>query len=138
MIMNNKCSVLIFIDNDPKPYGEYLVPINFELDTRKLVDGEHVLKIVSKDPLGKEGMRKIPFVVRNGPGIALEGITENDVVDGIIPLMINAYGKGDQKRFLIEGSESPHPIPAFLWVIIIGFLGWALYYAVISLNTPLS
>ncbi len=136
--MNNKCSVLIFIDNDPKPYGEYLVPINFELDTRKLVDGEHVLKIVSKDPLGKEGMRKIPFVVRNGPGIALEGITENDVVDGIIPLMINAYGKGDQKRFLIEGSESPHPIPAFLWVIIIGFLGWALYYAVISLNTPLS
>lgn len=135
--MNNKCSVLIFIDNDPKPYGEYLVPINFELDTRKLVDGEHVLKIVSKDPLGKEGMRKIPFVVRNGPGIALEGITENDVVDGIIPLMINAYGKGDQKRFLIEGSESPHPIPAFLWVIIIGFLGWALYYAVISLNTSL-
>lgn len=136
--MNNKCSVLIFIDNDPKPYGEYLVPINFELDTRKLVDGEHVLKIVSKDPLGKEGMRKIPFVVRNGPGIALEGITENEVVDGIIPLMINAYGKGDQKRFLIEGSESPHPIPAFLWVIIIGFLGWALYYAVISLNTPLN
>lgn len=135
--MNNKCSVLVFIDNDPKPYGEYLVPINFELDTRKLVDGEHVLKIVSKDPLGKEGMRKIPFVVRNGPGIALEGITENEVVDGIIPLMINAYGKGDQKRFLIEGSESPHPIPAFLWVIIIGFLGWALYYAVISLNMSL-
>ncbi|MFN0048935.1 MAG: cytochrome C [Cytophagales bacterium] len=135
--MNNKCSVLVFLDNETKPYGEFLVPINFELDTRKLVDGNHELKIVSKDPTGKEGVRKIPFVVRNGPGIAIEGITENEIVDGIIPLMINAYGKGDQKRFLIEGSESPHSIPAWLWALIIAFVGWAMYYAVTALNTRL-
>ncbi len=135
--MNNKCSVLVFLDDDPKPYGEYLVPINFDLDTRKLVDGEHVLKIVSKDPTGKEGIRQIPFVVRNGPGIAVEGITNNETVDGIIPLMINAYGKGDQKRFLIEGSESPHSIPAWLWAIIIAFAGWAVYYAITAMNTRL-
>ena len=135
--MNNQSSVIIFIDDDPKPYGEFLVPVNFELDTRKLVDGEHTLKIVSKDPLGKEGIRKIPFIVRNGPAIALEGISENEVVDGIIPLMINAYGKGDQKRFLIAGSETPHSIPAWLWVIIIGFVGWAMYYAITAMNTSL-
>lgn len=135
--MHNQSKVLIFIDDEKTPYGEFAVPINFELDTRKLVDGDHSLKIVSKDPLGKEGIRKIPFTVRNGPAIAIEGITENEIVDGVIPLMINAYGKGDQKKFLIQGSETPHSIPAWLWAIIIGFAGWAIYYVVISMNASL-
>jgi hypothetical protein len=135
--MSTKSKVLIFIDNEQKPFGEYLAPINFELDTRKLVDGEHVLKIVSKDPFGKEGIRKIPFVVRNGPSVAIEGLNENDVVDGILPIMINAYGKGDQKKFLIEGSETPKSIPAWVWAIVIGFVGWAMYYAIIAMNMSL-
>lgn len=135
--MSIQSTVLVFIDDEKKPYGEYLAPINFELDTRKLVDGDHVLKIVSKDPLGKEGIRKIPFVVRNGPSVAVEGLSENDVVDGIIPIMINAYGKGDQKMFLIEGSETPRSIPAWVWAIVIGFVGWAIYYAIISMNMNL-
>ena len=135
MVIQSK--VLIFIDEEQQPYGEYLAPISFELDTRKLVDGDHVLKIVSKDTLGKEGIRKIPFVVRNGPSVAIEGINENDVVDGILPIMINAYSKGDQKMFLIEGSETPRSIPAWVWAIVIGFVGWAIYYAVISMNMRL-
>ena len=135
--MSTQSTVLVFIDDEQKPYGEYLAPINFELDTRKLVDGDHVLKIVSKDPLGKEGIRKIPFVVRNGPSVAVEGLNEHDIVDGIIPIMINAYGKGDQKMFLIEGSETPRSIPAWVWAIVIGFVGWEIYYAVISMNMNL-
>ena len=135
--MSTQSTVLVFIDDEQKPYGEYLAPINFELDTRKLVDGDHVLKIVSKDPLGKVGIRKIPFVVRNGPSVAVEGLNEHDIVDGIIPIMINAYGKGDQKIFLIEGSETPRSIPAWVWAIVIGFVGWAIYYAVISMNMSL-
>ena len=135
--MSTQSTVLVFIDDEQKPYGEYLAPINFELDTRKLVDGDHVLKIVSKDPLGKEGIRKIPFVVRNGPSVAVEGLNEHDIVDGIIPIMINAYGKGDQKMFLIDGSETPRSIPAWVWAIVIGFVGWAIYYAVISMNMSL-
>ena len=135
--MSTQSKVLIFIDDESKPYGEYLAPINFELDTRKLVDGDHILKVVSKDPLGKEGIRKIPFVVRNGPSVAVEGLNENDIVDGVIPIMINAYGKGDQKIFLIEGSETPRSIPAWVWAIVIGFVCWAIYYAIISMNTSL-
>lgn len=130
-------TVLIYIDEETTPIGEYKVPINFELDTTKIVDGDHTLKIVSKSNLGKEGIRKIPFTVRNGPAIAIEGIKENAIVDGILPLMINAYSKGDQKKFLIEGSETPHSIPAWLWVIIILFVGWAMYYAITSLNMNL-
>ena len=135
--MSTQSKVLIFLDDELKPYGEYLAPINFELDTRKLVDGNHTLKIISKDPLGKEGIRKIPFIVRNGPSVAVEGLNENDVVDGIIPIMINAYGKGDQKRFLIEGSETPRSIPAWVWAVVISFVGWAIYYAIISMNMSL-
>lgn len=126
--MSDKSIIFIFIDDDIKPIVEVQSPVSLELDTRKLTDGHHVLKIVSKDPTGKEGIRKIPFVVRNGPAITIEGIKENAIVDGILPLMINAYGKGDQKSFLIEGSETPQSIPWWVWILIIGFAGWTLFY----------
>ncbi|WP_290790081.1 cytochrome C [Flavihumibacter sp. UBA7668] len=126
--MSDKSTIFIFIDNDSKPIAKVLSPVSFELDTRKLTDGEHILRIISKDPTGKEGIRKIPFVVRNGPAIDIEGIRENAIVDGVIPIMINAYGKGDQKGFLISGSETPQSIPWWVWIIIIGFSGWAMYY----------
>ncbi len=133
--MSDKSRIFIFIDKDSKPVAEVLSPVSFELDTRKLTDGPHVLKIVSKDPTGKEGIREIPFVVRNGPAIAVEGIKENAVVDGVLPLMINAYGKGDQKSFLIEGSETPQSIPYWIWILIISFAGWALFYLFRYLST---
>lgn len=128
--MEDKSTIFIFMDDDKKPIGEFISPVNFELDTRKIVDGKHTLKIISKDPSGKEGIRLIPFEVKNGPAVAIEGISENDVVDGIVPLMINAYGKGDQKKFLITGSETPQSIPALFWILMIGFLGWSLYYLI--------
>lgn len=126
--MSDKSTIFIFIDNDSKPIAKVLSPVSFELDTRKLTDGEHTLRIISKDPTGKEGIRKIPFVVRNGPAIDIEGIKEYAIVDGVLPIMINAYGKGDQKGFLISGSETPQSIPWWVWIIIIGFSGWAMYY----------
>jgi hypothetical protein len=126
--MEEKSKILVFIDEDIQPVAAFSSPVNFELDTRKLVDGKHTLRIVSKDPTGKEGIRLIPFEVKNGPAIDIEGIRENAVVDGVLPIMINAYSKGDQKRFLIEGSETPKSIPSWVWMLIIGFAGWALYY----------
>ena len=128
--MIDRSTIFIFLDEKPKPIAEFISPVNFELDTRKMVDGKHTLKIVSRDPTGKEGLRIVPFEVRNGPSIAIEGIKENAVVDGVLPLMINAYGKGDQKTFLIEGSETPQSIPSWVWILIIGFAGWVLYYLI--------
>lgn len=128
-----KSQVIIFLDEEVQPIASFASPVNFELDTRKLVDGNHVLRIISKDPNGVEGIRKIPFVVRNGPDITIEGIQENAVVDGVIPIMVSAYGKGDQKVFLIEGSETPRSIPGWIWIIHILFGGWAIYYLVTQL-----
>lgn len=132
--MKEKSTVLLFIDDEPQPIAEFEAPVNFELDTRKLPDGKHTLRIVSKDPHGKEGLRLVPFEVKNGPAIALEGLRENAVVDGVVPLMINAYGKGNQKKFMITGSETPKAIPSWVWVLLIGFFAWAMYYFVTYLN----
>ncbi len=128
--MSHKSSVRVFIDDNPQPLAEFDAPVQFELDTTRLVDGEHVMKIVGKDPTGKEGIRVIPFTVRNGPAIAVEGIKNNDIIDGVLPIMVNAYGKGDQKKFLIDGSETPRSVPSWLWVLIILFAGWAAFYTI--------
>lgn len=127
---DEKSKVTLFVDNDLQPIAELFTPVQFELDTRKLTDGEHTLKVVSKSPTGREGIRTIKFIVRNGPAISIEGISENAIVDGTVPLMINAYDKGNQKKFIIDGSETPQSIPSWLWIILIFFFGWAAYYLI--------
>ncbi len=126
--------VYLFIDDDTIPVAELRTPVQFELDTRKLVDGEHVLKIVSKSANGREGLRKIKFIVRNGPAIDISGLRENSVNDGVISLMINAYDKGNQHRFAIEGSETPQTVPNWLWILLIAFVGWAAYYFIVNFS----
>lgn len=130
--MEDKSIVTLFIDEDPQPIGTFPAPVSFDLDTKKLTDGKHVLKVVSKDHKGKEGIKTIPFIVRNGPAIAVEGIRKDEVVDGILPLMINAYSKGDQKTFLLHGSETPKSIPFWIIVLLIAFVAWAVYYHITS------
>ncbi|WP_164121973.1 cytochrome C [Sphingobacterium sp. xlx-130] len=132
--MEAKSKIYIFMDEEVNPLAIVTTPIHIDIDTRKLVDGKHSLKLVSKDPSGKEGIRIIPFEVRNGPAIAVEGIQENAVVDGVVPIMINAYGKGYQKSFLISGSETPQTIPFWVWILLIGFIAWSLYYLVRYMN----
>lgn len=122
--------ITLFLDDDLQPIAELSTPVQFDLDTRKLTDGEHILKLVSKSTSGREGIRKVNFIVRNGPAISIEGLNENGVVDGVIPLMINAYDKGDQKTFIIGGSETPQSIPNWLWIILIAFVGWAAFYMI--------
>jgi len=129
---NSKIS--LFVDDDLQPIAVLTAPVQFELDTRKLTDGEHVLKLVSKSPSGREGIKKIKFIVRNGPAISVEGISENAVVDGILPLMINAYDKGNQYKFAIEGSETPQSVPSWLCILLIVFFGWAAYYTITNFS----
>lgn len=130
----DKSKVFLFIDDDPAPIAELDTPIVFDLDTQKLTDGDHTLKIISHSPSGKEGIRKIQFTVANGPAIRIEGLKNKDVVDGTLSLMINAYDKGNQKSFLINGSETPQTIPFWIWIIVIVFAAWAIYYEITSYN----
>lgn len=130
----DKTTVLLFIDDDPHPIANLSTPIVFDFDTSKLTDGNHTLKIISQSPAGREGIRKINFTVKNGPSISVEGLKENDIVDGSFPLMINAYDKSSQKSFVIEGSETPQTIPVWMWVMIILIAGWSAYYGITYFN----
>jgi len=95
----DKSSVFLFLDDEVTPLAELETPIVFDFDTTKLTDGDHVLKIISKSTQGREGIRKIHFTVKNGPSVSVEGLKDKDIVDGVLPLMINAYDKGNQKKF---------------------------------------
>jgi hypothetical protein len=135
--MSDNSTIYLFIDQEPRPIAQLVAPVQFELDTTRLTDGQHTLKIVSKDPTGKEGIRLVPFEVRNGPAISIEGIHDNAVVDGIVPVMINAYSKGDSKKFLIHGSETPQSIPWWIFILLILFVAWALYFGFSSAGIKL-
>lgn len=134
--MQDKSKVILFIDEETNPVAEFTTPANFELDTRKMTDGKHTLKIISKSPDGKEGIRVVPFEVRNGPHIDIEGIKEETIVDGIVPLMINAYSKGNANRFYIEGSETPKSIPAWVWIMLITIAAWSMFYLFTYIKMP--
>lgn len=134
--MPEKSKIILFIDEETVPVAEFLSPANFELDTRKMTDGKHTLRIVSKGPDGKEGIRMVPFEVRNGPHIDIEGIKEDTIVDGVIPLMVNAYSKGNANKFYIEGSETPKSIPAWVWIMLITIVAWSLFYFFTYIKEP--
>lgn len=127
-------SLSIFIDDESSPVAQLEAPVSFELDTRQMTDGRHVLKIVSHEPDGGVKESQIDFEVKNGPLIAIEGITENALVDGVLPIIINAYSKGGRPRFIITGGEASSIIPYWWWLLIIGVAVWSVYYFVAYIN----
>lgn len=128
--------VYLYIDDEPNPVAQLKPPVVFELDTTKLVDGEHQLKIISKSG-HKEGIKLIPFTVQNGPDIHVDGLSSHDTINGTVPLMLNSYESRKSQNFIIKGSENPRTIPVWVWVLILSILAWGAFYSITSLmNTP--
>lgn len=122
-------TVYLYIDDEEKPIAELVPPITFKLDTTKLTDGEHQLRIISKFDQ-KEGLKIINFTVSNRPILHIEGLEDKEKVNGVLPLMINAYDTGKSQSFIIKGSENPRTIPVWVWVFIIIFMAWAAFYII--------
>ncbi len=132
MIENDNSKIKIYLDNNLEPYATYSPPAKFDLDTSKLEDGEHLLKVVALDSSGRKGIRIIPFIVRNGPGIAVQGLNSNDIVEGNISLLVNAYGASKEDVWYPHKAETPAPVPTWAWIIFILIVAWGLYYASIE------
>ena len=128
--MEDKRIIKVFLDEEPQPFAEFQPPVKFIFDTTKIPDGKHRLRIVAKSTDGKEGIKTIPFEVRNGPSIAVVGLKENEVVNEQIPITINAYGSERKDVFVITGSETPKAIPAWVWALVISFVAFALFYLI--------
>ncbi len=135
--MERKQRIKVFLDDDPAPFAEFASPVKFVLDTTKIPDGEHQLKIVATSTNDVEGIRKIPFVVRNGPSIDVVGLKKNEVINEQIPITINAYGSDKIDYFKVVGSETPKGIPTWLWVLIILFVVFGIYYFIMYLTPDL-
>lgn len=122
--------VKVYLDEEETPFAEYEPPVKFVLDTTKIPDGKHSLKIVAKSSGGTEGVRIIPFEVRNGPSISILGIKDNEVIDSDTAITINAYGSETNDSFVIRGSETPKAIPTWMWTLVIMFIAFGFFYLI--------
>ncbi len=111
-------------------------PANIELDTTSLEDGPHVLTVVATDRSGRRGVRRIPFEVRNGPGIAVSGLRIGDVVEGRLSLLVNAYGGAYEENWEPVRAETPAPIPTWVWVLLLLILAWGIFYTARQWSPP--
>lgn len=127
---NDNRIVRIYLDDETSPLAEYKPPVKMVLDTTKITDGDHILKVVARSTKGREGVKEIPFKVRNGPAITVVGLDKNDVVDHDLPITINAYGHERPDMFVVTGSETPLAIPAWVWMLIIAFIAWGIYFLI--------
>lgn len=120
----------IFLDDATQPLLSTTPPLSFELDTSRLEDGPHVLRIEAYDSHDAKGVRSIDFIVRNGPGISITGLNQNDVLDGKIPIVVNAYGGTSAVDWEPAQAETPAPVPTWAWVMLILFIAFGFFYGV--------
>lgn len=124
-----------YLDDAPDPIQSGTPPFRLDLDTLSLEDGPHMLRIVVVDEAGRMATRTLPFHVRNGPAIDVQGLPDEGPVQGNVSVMLNAYGS-HYREWDVATAESPRAIPAWLWMIMIGILVWAVYYGVSQWQPP--
>jgi mono/diheme cytochrome c family protein len=127
-------SVRVYLDDAAEPIATYRPPARVHLDTRTISDGEHVLRIEASDAVGNVGIRRIPFVVANGPGITVTGLRAGSRVRGAIDVDVNAFSA--EEPFDPARAESPGPIPVWTWVLIVVIAVWAMWYGLEYFPTP--
>lgn len=128
--------IRIFLDDQTEPIVTYHPPVRFELDTTQLEDGIHTLRIEATDAVGKIGIRTVNFEVRNGPGISVEGLHDKDVLEGKVPVLINAYGGASEPFWEPSRAETPAPVPTWAWVLLLTIVGWSMVYIAQQWNPP--
>lgn len=131
---SNKINV--YLDDNSDAIVSFRPPVRFELDTTQLEDGKHTLRVEAFDASGSKGIRTIPFEVRNGPGIGIDGLKDHDILDGKVPVLINAYGGAHELYWEPERAETPAPVPTWAWVLLLTIVAWSTFYIAQQWNAP--
>jgi len=126
--------IRIYLDDNPEPITDSVLPADVDIDTQSLADGTHRLTIYASDGTGKVGVRELPFRVSNGPGITVSGLRPNSVVHGQVKLSVNAFGS--EEPFEPRRAESRSPVPVWVWVMCIFVVAWAVWYAASMWRVP--
>ena len=119
----------VFLDDDPQTRAILDPPATFELDTTQLADGPHRLRVQAIDEDGTVGVEEIPFIVRNGPGIDVVGLSTGKAIQGRVPILLNAFSSRVGDAFEPVRAETPAPIPTWTWVLALVVVAWAMWYS---------
>ena len=125
----------VYLNSDAQPFQSLTPPEKFALDTTSLPDGRHKLRFVAIDRDGVTSERVIRISVQNGPSIVVHGISEDDVVQGTINVLANAYSSRRGDEFEPMRIETPAPIPTWAWVLFLCIFGWGAGYLALELTS---
>jgi cytochrome c553 len=124
--------IRVYVDDGVKPVAELPGSSGrVKLDTTFFPDGAHRLRFETVEGDRVTGRREIPFTVRNGPGIAVAGLSPRDEVRGTLALAVDATDAGIDADLDVHSLELHRGLPfwtGMLSVLIIA-LG-ALYLAI--------
>jgi hypothetical protein len=126
--------VRVFIDDQEQPVREHTPPADLTIDSRSLADGEHRLRIEANDSAGQFGVRIMPFVVRNGPGITVSGLSDGATVHGAVSLQVNVFSATEP--FEVGRAESRSPAPLWIWVLGLVIAAWSAWYLAGNWSPP--
>ena len=125
----------VFIDDESVPRYTLAPPATLELDTEGLADGPHRLRVRAIEDSGTVGVEDIPFTVRNGPGIAVVGLSRGATVQGRIPVLVNAFASRPGDVFEPVRAETPAPIPTWAWVLFLVIAAWGMWFVATELRS---
>jgi len=126
--------VRVFIDDHEQPVREQTPPAHLTIDSRSLAEGEHRLRIEACDSAGQFGVRIVPFIVRNGPGITVAGLDDGATVHGAVSLLVNVFSATEP--FEVGRAESRSPAPIWIWVLGLVVAAWSAWYLAGNWNPP--
>lgn len=126
--------ICVFVDDELEPITDYRPPAEVALDTARLADGEHRLRIEARDSTGGIAVRHVPFRVRNGPGITVSGFREGAIMHGTMRFMVNAFGA--EEPFEPQRAELHAEIPVWVWVLSLVIVAWSAWYVATFWNAP--
>lgn len=106
--------IRLYLDDAKTPFQEIGNSEKFTLDTTGIPDGPHRLRIETVEDGRVTGRREMSFTVRNGPGIAVAGISPGDELAGEVSVLVNASEAGIDGRFDAHSMETHRGIP--FWV----------------------
>ena len=126
--------IRVFMNDAVAPFREHAAPADISIDTHEWPDGEHRVRIEATDANGEVGVRIIPIVVRNGPGITVSGLEDGATVHGSIEFHVNVFGA--KEPFEPRRAESRSPTPVWVFVLCLAVGAWSIWYLAEDWNPP--
>lgn len=113
--MEERPTIRVYLDGADKPLAELEGSAgDFALDTTTLPDGPHRLRFETVRGGRVTGYREMAFTVRNGPGIAVAGLSDQDEVQGRMDLKIGATDAAVGARLDLPSLELHRGLP--FWI----------------------